>query len=50
MLAKSRFIVGIICIITAVLLFIFRSGRIPTTSGIAFAILGIIMVAISRKK
>ena len=50
MLAKSRFIAGIICFIIAVLIFIFGKGRIPTTSGVAFTILGVIMVAISKKK
>ncbi|GEM_PF-3037256 len=50
MLAKSRFIVGIICIIIAVAVFIFGEGRVPTTSGVVFAVLGLIMIAISRRK
>lgn len=50
MLAKSRFIAGIICFIIAIIIFIYGKGRFPTTSGVAFTVLGIIMVAISKKK
>jgi len=50
MLAKSRFIVGIILIVVAVSIFVFGKGRVPASPGVASAILGLVMIAISRKK
>ena len=50
MLAKSRLIAGIGCLVVAVLIFIFGKGRYPTAGGVAFAVLGIIMISISRRK
>jgi hypothetical protein len=50
MLAKSRLIVGISCLVVSALIFLLGRGRYPTAGGVAFAVLGIIMVSISRRK
>ena len=50
MLQKSRFIVGLILIAVAVLILLFVDDNSYSIAGvIALAILGIVMVAISRK-
>jgi hypothetical protein len=47
---KSRFVVGILCCVVAVLLLVFGSTGGTTSGAVAFAILGIAMIAISRRR
>ena len=47
---KDRLIVGIICIALAAWLFLTGAAGSTVAPAVAIAILGIIMVAISRKK
>ncbi len=47
---KSRLIVGLILIAAAVLLFVFGEGRYSTSGVVALAVLGLVSVAISRRK
>jgi len=49
-LQRSRFIVGLLLIVVAVLLFVFGAGNFSTAGIIAIGVLGLILVAISRKK
>lgn len=48
-LNKSRFIVGLVLVAAAVLLFLFSEGGRYTTGAIALGILGLTSIAISRK-
>ncbi len=49
-LNKSRFIVGIVLVVIAVLMFLFVKGDYSTAGVIAIGVLGLISIAISRKR
>ncbi len=49
MLNMSRFIVGIILVIIAVLMFLFAQGDYSTAGAIALGVLGLVSIAISRR-
>jgi hypothetical protein len=49
-LNMSRFIVGVILVIAAVLLFLFAKGTYSTAGAVGLGILGLVSIAISRKK
>ncbi len=49
-LNKSRFIVGIILVVIAVLMFLFAKGDYSTAGTIGILILGLVSIAISRRK
>jgi len=46
----SRFIVGLVLIAVAVALFLFGAGDYSTPGAIGLGILGLVSIAISRKK
>jgi hypothetical protein len=48
-LNQSRFIIGIILVGIAVLMFLFARGIYSTAGAIAFAVLGLVSIAISRR-
>ena len=47
---RSRFIVGLILIGIAVLIFLFAKGAYSTPGAIAIGVVGLLSVAISRRK
>lgn len=47
---KDRFIVGILCIALAIWMFVAGTDSGTTAPAIAVAVLGVIMVVISRRK
>jgi hypothetical protein len=49
-LNRSRFIMGLILILIAVLMFVFLRDTYSTAGAIAIGVLGLVSVAISRKK
>jgi len=49
-LDKSRFIVGTILIVIAVLMFLFVKGDYSTAGAIGIGVLGLVSIAISRRK
>lgn len=49
-LQRSRLIVGLLLIVVAALLFVINSGYFATAGIVAIGILGLILVAISRRK
>lgn len=49
-LNKSRFIVGILLVVIAVAMFLFFKESIATAGAIAIGILGLVSIAISRRK
>ena len=49
-LNKSRFIVGIILVATAVLMLLFAKGDYSASGAIGIGILGLVSIAISRRK
>jgi hypothetical protein len=49
-LNKSRFIVGIISVTIAVLMFLFAKEDHSITGAIAIGVLGLVSIAISRRK
>jgi hypothetical protein len=49
-LNKSRLIVGLILIVIAVLMFLFVKGDYSTAGAIGIGVLGLVSVAISRRK
>jgi len=49
-LNKSRFIVGLILVAIAVLMFLFTEGDYYTTGAIGLGVLGLVSIAISRRK
>ena len=49
-LNRSRFIVGILLIVIAVLMFLFVKGSYSTAGAIAIGVLGLASIAISRRK
>ncbi len=46
----SRLIVGLILVASAALLFVFGKGSYSTAGVVALAVLGLVSIAISRKK
>jgi hypothetical protein len=46
----SRLIVGLILVVTAVLLFALGEGAYATSGAIALGVLGLVSIAISRRK
>jgi hypothetical protein len=46
----SRFIVGLVLITIAILIFLFAEGDYSTPAVIAVSMLGLVLVAISRRK
>lgn len=48
-LNTSRFIVGMILIVIAVLMFLFVKGNYSTSGAIVIGVLGLISIAISRR-
>jgi hypothetical protein len=48
-LNRSRFIVGSVLVIIAVLMFVFAEGTYSTAGAVAIGVLGLISIAISRK-
>ena len=49
-LNKSRFIVGIVLVVIAVLMFVFAMGDYSTAGAVGIGVLGLISIAISRKR
>lgn len=49
-LNKSRVIVGIILIVIAVLMFLFVKGAYSTAGAIGIGVLGLVIIAISRRE
>lgn len=49
-LNRSRFIVGLILVAIAVLMFLFTEGDYSTSGTIGLGVLGLISIAISRRK
>jgi hypothetical protein len=49
-LNKSRFIVGVVLVVIAVLMLLFVKGGYSITGAIAIAVLGLISIALSRRK
>ena len=47
---RSRLIVGLILIAAAALMFVFGKGSYSTAGVIAFLVLGLVSIAISRRK
>ena len=47
---KSRLIVGLILIVAAALMFVFGKGGYSTAGVIALGVLGLVSIAISRRK
>jgi len=47
---KSRLIVGLILISAAVLMFVFGNGSYSTAGVIAFGVLGLVSIGISKRK
>jgi hypothetical protein len=46
----SRFIIGVVLVIIAVLMFLFAKGEYSTAGAIGIGILGLISIAISRRR
>lgn len=49
-LNKSRFIVGLVLVAIAVLIFLFAQGEYSTSGAIGLGVLGLVSIAISRRK
>jgi O-antigen ligase len=49
-LNKSRFIVGIVLVVIAALMFLFARGSYSTAGAIGIGVLGLVSIAISRRK
>ncbi len=49
-MSTSRLIVGLILIVTAVLLFALGGGAYATSGAIALGVLGLVSIAISRRR
>lgn len=49
-LNRSRFIVGVVLVIIAVLMFLFAEGNYTTAGAIGIGLLSLISIAISRRK
>ena len=46
---KSRFIVGLVLVAMAVLMFLFAKGTYSTAGAVGLGVLGLVSIAISRK-
>jgi hypothetical protein len=46
---KDRFIVGLLCCTVAVIILLFAGGAGRTTGAVAFGVLGIAMMAVSKR-
>lgn len=49
-MARSRLVVGLVVVLIAVLLFVFGDESYSTAGGVAFLVLGIVAIALSRRK
>ena len=49
-LKRSRLVVGIVLVIIAVLMFLFGSGNYSTAGAIAVGMIGLVSIAISRRR
>ena len=49
-LNKSRFIVGIVLVVVAVLMFVFAKGDYSTAGAVGIGVLGLVSIAISRRR
>jgi O-antigen ligase len=49
-LNRSRFIVGVILIVVAIVMFLFLGGQVSTAGAVAILVLGLVSIAISRRK
>ena len=49
-LSKSRFLVGIVLIFVAALMLVFGEGVYSTAGAIGIGVLGLVSIAISRRK
>ena len=49
-LSKSRLIVGLVLVAAAVALFLFAKGDSATTGAIGLGVIGLVTIAISRRK
>ena len=49
-LNKSRFIIGLVLVAIAVLMFLFTKGDYSTTGAVGLGVLGLVSIAISRRK
>ena len=49
-LNRSRFIVGITLVVIAVLIFLFAKGGYSTAGAIGIGVLGLVSIAISRRR
>ena len=49
-LNKSRFIVGIVLVVIAVMMYVFTKGGYSTAGAVAIGVLGLTSIAISRRK
>jgi len=49
-LNKSRFIVGLLLVVIAVLILLFTKGDYSTAGAIGIGVLGLVSIAISRRK
>jgi hypothetical protein len=49
-LNKSRFIVGIVLVVVAILMFLFARGSYSTIGAVGIGVLGLLSIAISRRK
>lgn len=47
---RSRFIVGLILVAAAILIYLFAEGTISTAGAVAMGVLGLVSIAISRRK
>jgi len=47
---KSRLIVGIVLVVIAALIFLFAKGNYSTAGAIGIGVLGLISIAISRRR
>lgn len=49
-LNKSRFIIGLVLVLMAALMFLLAGGQYSTAGAVGLGVLGLISIAISRKK
>ena len=49
-LNRSRFIVGLVLVVAAILMFLFAKGDYSTAGAVAIGVLGLTSIAISRRR